>query len=112
MTNKNSTNLDQPKEMSTDTKTIITILLLIFVYPVGLILMWAWTGWKTWVKILISLPVILVACIPLSIGLLAMLNPGQSIRKAECVKQCQNSTNPQCLSSCLNNLPTSPDTKK
>jgi uncharacterized protein (DUF983 family) len=97
--------------MSTDTKTIITILLLIFIYPIGLILMWVWTGWKTWVKVLVSLPVILVACIPLFVGLLAALNPGQSIRKAECVRQCQNSTNSQCVSSCLNNGPTSPAIK-
>lgn len=38
----------------------LVILLLIFVYPVGLILMWMWTKWPTGLKIVLSLPVILV----------------------------------------------------
>jgi hypothetical protein len=48
-------------QMSEDTKAIIVILLLLFVYPIGLILMWAWMkSWPTWLKIIISLPIILI----------------------------------------------------
>src|SRR5258706_16040518 len=40
-----------------DTKVIVTILLLLFIYPVGLIFMWAWMkSWSVWLKIVISLP--------------------------------------------------------
>ncbi|MDE2025358.1 MAG: hypothetical protein KGJ07_02615 [Patescibacteria group bacterium] len=40
-----------------DTQMIITILLLLFVYPLGLIFMWAWMRtWPLWLKIVISLP--------------------------------------------------------
>lgn len=39
---------------SDDTKTIVTVLLLIFFFPVGFIMMWVWTHWPTWVKLLIS----------------------------------------------------------
>lgn len=45
--------------VSEDTRLIVTVLLLIFVYPVGLIVMWLWTHWAKWVKVVISLPVIL-----------------------------------------------------
>lgn len=45
--------------VSADTKTIVTVLLLLFVYPVGLILMWVWTNWPKWVKFLLTLPVVL-----------------------------------------------------
>lgn len=42
-------------------KMIVTIILLVTVWPAGIILMWVWTTWKTWVKLLITIiPVILV----------------------------------------------------
>ena len=45
---------------SYDTQMIVTILLLIFIYPVGLIFMWAWMRtWPIWIKIIISLPLII-----------------------------------------------------
>lgn len=45
--------------LSEDTKTIITVLLLIFAFPIGVILMWIWVRWPRWVKILISLVIII-----------------------------------------------------
>lgn len=43
-----------------DTQMIVTILLLLFVYPLGLIFMWAWMHtWPVWLKIVISLPFVL-----------------------------------------------------
>lgn len=47
--------------MSHDTKTLIVILLLVFAYPIGLILMWVWMKtWKTIIKVLITvLPIVL-----------------------------------------------------
>lgn len=58
-------------EMSTDTKTIIVVLLLIFVYPIGVIFMWIWMKWwPTWVKILLTLPIIL--CIAWFIFIMTM----------------------------------------
>ena len=46
--------------MSHDKKTIITVILLIFFYPIGLILMFVWMkNWPRWAKVVISLPVII-----------------------------------------------------
>lgn len=45
---------------SKDTRTIVTVLLLIFVYPLGFFFMWFWTKWPVWVKVVISFPVIAV----------------------------------------------------
>lgn len=45
---------------SNDTKTIITVLLLVFIYPAGLIVMWTWTKWPIWLKIVLSLPVVIL----------------------------------------------------
>lgn len=42
-----------------DTRSIITILLLLFFYPLGIIFMWFATKWPKWVKLLITLPIIL-----------------------------------------------------
>ena len=45
-------------EISYDTQMIVTVLLLIFVYPLGVIFMWAWMrNWPLWLKIIITLPV-------------------------------------------------------
>ncbi len=45
--------------LSEDTKTIITVLLLIFVYPIGLIMMFVWTRWPNGVKALLLIPLLL-----------------------------------------------------
>lgn len=46
-------------EISYETKLVIVILLLLFVYPLGLIFMWFWMrNWPLWLKLLISIPVI------------------------------------------------------
>jgi len=51
------------KEISFETRMIVVIVLLLFVYPVGLILMWFWMKeWPTWLKIIISLPVVIAIC--------------------------------------------------
>ena len=47
------------QEISYDTKIIITLLLLLFFYPLGLIFMWTWMQWKGWLKFLVTLPLIL-----------------------------------------------------
>lgn len=44
-------------ELSYETRVIVVILLLLFVYPIGLICMWGWMqNWPIWLKLLISLP--------------------------------------------------------
>lgn len=49
-------NSSQP-DLNTGTQTIIAILLLLFVMPIGLIYMWIkMRGWPTWLKVIISLP--------------------------------------------------------
>jgi hypothetical protein len=67
----------QPMAQSSgdDTRTIVTILLLFFSYPIGLIVMWFWARWKSWVKILVSLPVIFIVLILILAVLAAALNP-------------------------------------
>lgn len=43
-----------------DTLMIVTILLLLFVYPIGIIFMWAWMKtWPTWLKAVISAPFVI-----------------------------------------------------
>jgi fatty acid desaturase len=46
----------QPSDI---TKDIITATLLLLFYPAGVLVMWFWVKWPRWVKILISVPVIL-----------------------------------------------------
>jgi hypothetical protein len=41
--------------MSEDTKVIVIVLLLLFVPPVGAILMLLWTDWPVWLKVLLSI---------------------------------------------------------
>jgi hypothetical protein len=47
-------------ELSYETRVVVVILLLLFVYPIGLICMWAWMrNWPLWLKLLLSLPLFL-----------------------------------------------------
>lgn len=94
---------------SNDTRTIVTVLCLLFIFPIGLILMWFWTKWPLWVKLVISiLPLFLVALIGVfAVAILTTINPEAQIEKANCVKQCQGSANRQtCVSQCLTPSPT------
>jgi hypothetical protein len=65
--------------MSYETKTIIVILTLLFITPVGLVLMWVWMKWPLWLKILLTvLPflfVFLIAGFVISIFALVFSNP-------------------------------------
>ncbi len=47
-------------DLSYDTKTLITVLMLVTVYPVGLVLMLVWMKWNKWVKFLVALPFLFV----------------------------------------------------
>lgn len=41
--------------ISQDSRSIVVALFLIFLSPVGVVLMWAWTNWPGWIKILLTL---------------------------------------------------------
>ena len=38
------------KEYLEDTKSIITVLVLLTLPPIGVVIMWVWTKWKLWMK--------------------------------------------------------------
>lgn len=83
------TKTTETEGMSYDTKTIIVILLLVFVYPLGLVFMLMWMKWPTWVKVLIALPVGLIVLAFLGIiavGMLAAVNPKAQIEKANQIR--------------------------
>jgi hypothetical protein len=71
--------------MSDETKNIITIICLILVYPIGVVLMLAWTKWPVWVKVLVCLPLVLLPVfIALLVGaVLVTVNPKAQIAKAK-----------------------------
>lgn len=48
---------------SQDARTIVTVLLLLFAWPVGLIVMWVWSKWPTWLQFIITLLSILLIII-------------------------------------------------
>lgn len=76
-----------------DNHLIAVVLLLVFIYPLGLIFMWMWMkAWPKWLKWLLTLffvlPIVLV--IGLSI-LLIEINPSQQLEKAYTAQR-QNDT--------------------
>lgn len=73
---------------SNDTKSIVTVLLLIFVYPIGVLVMWLWTKWRWWVKLLVSIPFIFIVMGVMSAVALVALNPRAQIEKAEFITEC------------------------
>jgi hypothetical protein len=53
---------------------LVVIFLLVLIYPVGLILMWAWGLWSKNVRWLISLPVVLLCVLPIVLALLSSMS--------------------------------------
>lgn len=65
---------------SPSTKKWLTIAALIFTYPLGLILMWGWMKqWATWLKVLLTLPILGIPSLLFAISLLAV-NPGRQFQ--------------------------------
>lgn len=62
-----------PNLDNTNSNTIVAILLLWLLYPLGLIFMWVKTKWPVWVKILVTLPVVLTI-IGLSLAIVLIVN--------------------------------------
>ena len=56
---QNIAQLNQAPTGDKDNRSLITILLLLFVYPVGILVMWVWAHWKTWIKIVVTLPIVI-----------------------------------------------------
>jgi phage-related holin len=73
----------EPDGVSEDTKAIITVLLLVLLYPVGVIVMWFWTRWPLWLKILLGLPIVLLITGMLAAMLLIAINPRKSFEAAK-----------------------------
>jgi len=91
-------------ETSEDTKTIITVLLLIFLFPVGFIVMWFWPKWKTWVKLLISFPLLLILLVFIGLlmaGFFVAFNPSQAFKKGQCTTQCGGVKDLVCINDCM-----------
>jgi len=89
-------------EISEDTKTLIIVILLLVVYPIGVIVMYLWMkNWAKWVKNLIALPLIIgfiVLILAFLIGLFSALSPSESYRKGVCVRECKG--NQACIKLC------------
>lgn len=61
--------------MSQDTKMLIVVLCLIFIYPIGLILMFSWAkSWPRWLKILITLPLIITVLLFIPLVVLSIIS--------------------------------------
>jgi len=103
-----------------DTKTIVTVVLLFFFFPVGIVMMWVWTSWKKSIKVLITV----LGCLPFVIGIIifvlavmyGLMSPTQVSNDTpstvisteelnQCMDSCQiiSSTNGRsnCIANCL-----------
>ena len=72
---------------SQQTRTIVTIVVLFFFSPVGIILMWFWSKWKLWVKILLTFVFFIIPFIVAAI-LIVAIDPAAQVERAECSQNC------------------------
>lgn len=69
--------------MNQRTKTIVVILLLIFIYPIGLIFTWFWVSWPKRVKWLVSSPLLIALLGIVVILVLSTRSPNKALLDAE-----------------------------
>jgi type II secretory pathway pseudopilin PulG len=72
--------------MSEDTKTIIAVILLVTVFPIGVIYMWFAPKWPKWLKLIITIPALGIPFILLAITLIA-INPSRQFAQANDTKR-------------------------
>lgn len=80
--NENTQNITKTAESVDSTPTIVTVLLLIFMFPVGVIVMWVWPKWKKWVKILITLLALIPVFVIFLGAMLLAVNPIEALQKS------------------------------
>lgn len=73
---------------SEETKTIVTVLLIIFMYPVGAIVALFWPKWRWWVKLLVNIPMVFVILTILATIALVAINPADQMKKAQFISEC------------------------
>lgn len=100
-------------ELSYDTKTVLVVLLLVTVYPVGILLMFIWMKWPVWLKILIAVPVALMLLAFFTLfavvfaaikgsGNSSMAQPSTTYSLKECIEQCSTvMSQGDCAVKCL-----------
>lgn len=77
-------------ELSYDAKTIIVILTLILVYPVGVVLMLMWMDWNKWLKILLAIPLVICCIVPIILIILAaamFFKIGDNLTQPETIRE-------------------------
>lgn len=110
------------QEISYDIKLLLVLVLLFVLYPIGLIFMFKWMKWPTWVKLIIAFPVLLIILGFMAvfiIGFRGSYNPKTQVETAEelfnnainentCTKQCAtlNTDVDTCVQKCIQNLNT------
>lgn len=96
----------QSSKQSSVIKTLVVVFFLLFLYPVGVILVFTWTNWSTNTKIIAALIPFISAFILGIIAaiLVAMIDPFTQLKKANllnCQNQCNTKTTNACVTTCL-----------
>ncbi len=93
------------QEQNNNISTLVTVLLLIFVFPLGLIVMWIWPKWARKTKLLVTLLPLLVfgGLTLIALMLTAAINPQERMQEANCRQQCseQNNLTNACVEACV-----------
>ena len=90
---------------SSDSSSLVTILLLFFAYPIGVVVMWVWPKWSKLIKVLVSIPLVLLFLALLLTIRTVMTNPdiqkgvGLVGTMAECSKYTDKVEQQQCIGS-------------
>ncbi|MBI4058336.1 hypothetical protein HY408_01075 [Candidatus Gottesmanbacteria bacterium] len=107
----------QKDGMSEDAKTIITVILLIFFSPIGVILMFVWTKWPMWAKLLITFVTLwwVFVFILVFLGLFGLITFGVFTgidQYNKCEKVCVSAPyREECVKSCRDDLTLGNDPK-
>jgi len=71
-------------------------------------MMWFWSHWKVWVKILLTVPLVLFSLLVIPAILLVAINPTAQFEKAKqleikstCATQCLDSEDTSCVTNCV-----------
>lgn len=96
------------KIQSSNSKIVLIVMLLIFLYPVGLLLLIFWIRWGRMEKIITAFTTLgawfLIYGTIIAPALLIAIDPIEKIREAnakQCAIECQSSENPSCVSECM-----------
>ncbi|KKS30622.1 hypothetical protein A2380_00105 [candidate division WWE3 bacterium RIFOXYB1_FULL_43_24] len=91
-----------PQKTTSESASKVTVFLLIFFFPLGIVVMWFWPKWKLWIKLGLTLvPLLIVAALLFAVAALDPTIEEKLRPLRNCIAECSSTDKSNiCVRTC------------